>query len=393
MHKPLEGIRILEWGVYYAGPGATAILSDMGAEVIKLEMTGTGDPFRQIDLSKLEIAGDTNVLFQSANRGKKSITINLTHADGRKIAYDLVAKSDIFLTNVRSSTINKLQMDYSTLSKINTRLIYARVNAYGTRGPDADRGGFDPQGQARSGMMYALGDSEPRVIPGGIVDHSTAIMASYQMVIAVLMRERFGIGQEVDVSLLGSASYLMYIGNLLNLFTGLPLSASEKHPLRNHYRCQDGRWLILRMPDSDWATVCRLLGCASPENDQRFDGLSKGLSDVTEFITVFTQAFAGKPRDEWLRLFNDKNLVICAVNTPAEAFNDPQMVENGYIVDYEHPVMGKVRIPGFPIHLSQAEIKNTLSAPKLGENTSKILHDMLSYSQEEIAELRVRGVI
>jgi len=393
MRKPLEGIRILEWGIYYAGPGATAILSDMGAEVIKIEQPVTGDPFRQIELSKLEIAGDTNVLFQSANRGKKSITINLAHADGRKIAYYLVAKSDIFFTNVRGTTINKLQMDYATLSKINPRLIYARVNAYGTRGPDADRGGFDPQGQARAGMMCSMRDSEPRMIPNGIVDHSTAIMASYQMVIAVLMRERFGFGQEVDVSLLGTASYLMYIGNLLTLFSGGKLTGVEIHPLRCQFRCKDGKWLIMRIPDSDWSKVCQILGCSSPENDQKFNDIAENPANVGELMSIFEKSFTAKPRSEWLQLFYDKNLVICAVNTQIEAFDDPQMIENGYIVDYRQPGVGNVKIPGFPIHFSRAEVKNTLVAPKLGENTTEILRGILSYSQDEIAKLRGRGVI
>ena len=193
MHRPLEGIKVLEWAIYYAGPGATAILGDLGADVIKIEKPLTGDPFREANLSGLEVEGNSSILFEGTNRGKKSITLDLTQADGRKIAYDLVSKTDVFFTNVRSSTIEKMNMDYATLSKINPKLIYARVNAYGTRGPDADRGGFDRHGQARSGMMYSMGEPEPRRIPGGIVDHSTAVTASYQVVLAILMRERHGI--------------------------------------------------------------------------------------------------------------------------------------------------------------------------------------------------------
>jgi crotonobetainyl-CoA:carnitine CoA-transferase CaiB-like acyl-CoA transferase len=393
MHRPLEGIRILEWAIHYAGPGATGILRDMGAEVIKIEKPVTGDPFRHPKLGSLEIEGNTGILFEGTNRGKKSITLDLSYADGKKIAYDLVSQVDVFFTNVRTSTINTMQMDYSTLVKINPTLIYARVNAYGIRGPDADKGGFDQQGQARAGMMYSHGGSEPTPILGGIVDHSTAIMASYQTVLAILMRERFGIAQEVDVSLLGTASYLMYLSNLAFLFDDKYTENMRMNPLRHHYRCRDGKWLILRIKDSDWAEVCELIGCSSPENDQKFNDMVDGLANAPELLSIFRQAFSSKPRSEWLRLFYDRNLAIAPVNTPEEAFNDPQMMENGYVVNFKHPDMGNIKIPGFPIHLSKGEITSTMGAPKLGEDTDGILHDMLSYSQEEIAELRARGVI
>ena len=146
MHKPLEGIRVLEWGVFHAGPGGTAILSDMGAEVIKIEQPGIGDPWRQGAKYKgigFRLPDDSSLLFAGANRGKKSITLNLDHPQGRQIAYNLIQKSDVFFTNLRRSTVKKMLMDYQTLSKINSRLIYASVTGFGSRGPDADRGGFD----------------------------------------------------------------------------------------------------------------------------------------------------------------------------------------------------------------------------------------------------------
>ncbi|MBN1383102.1 MAG: CoA transferase [Deltaproteobacteria bacterium] len=388
---PLEGIRILEWGIAYAGPGASAILSDLGAEVIKIEQPIIGDPTRYHSASRLEIEGDANIIFHAANRGKKSITVDLVHADGRKIIYDMAAKSDVFLTNLRGTTINRMKMDYPSLARVNPRIIYARVSAYGTRGADADRGGYDPQGQARSGMMYMLKEAEPRMIPGGVVDHSTAIMASYQIMIALFMRERLGIGQEVDVSLLGSASYLMYLDNLLRLSKRLEREGLS--PLRSHYQCRDGEWLILRMPDKDWPRVCRLLGVESPENDQKFKDMEKRPAHAKELIAIFRTAFAGKTRSEWLSIFGDTNLIICAVNKKEDALNDPQMVENGYVMDIKHPDMGDIRIPTFPIRFSKAEVMSQLTGPKLGENTFEILHDLLSYPEEDIADLKERGVI
>jgi crotonobetainyl-CoA:carnitine CoA-transferase CaiB-like acyl-CoA transferase len=392
MYKPLEGIKVLEWGIYYAGPGATAILSDMGADVIKIEQPVTGDPFRKPNLSGLEIEGNSSVLFEGTNRGKRSITLDLTQDDGRKIVYDLIPKIDVFFTNVRTSTIQKMKMDYTTLSRINPKLIYARVNAYGIRGPDADRGGFDRHGQARSGMMFSLGGPEPKRIPGGIVDHSTAVMASYEVVLAVLMRERYGIGQEVDISLLGTASYMMYLENL-GFLLGDRTNSEQVHPLRSHYRCKDGKWLIIRVKDSAWQKVCEILGCSSPKNDRVFHDITEKGIDSPELVNIFKKAFESRPRSEWLPLLYAENLIVAPINTREESFNDPQMIENRYIIEYEHPDMGKIRIPGSPMHFSKAEVKNALKAPKLGEHTTEILHDMLSYSDKEIAELRGRGVI
>ena len=398
MHKPLEGVRVLEWGVFHAGPGATAILSDMGAEVIKLEEPKKGDPLRRSRGYKdinFNLPCGVNLFNEEANRGKKSVTVNLAHDEGRQIAYRLVAKSDVFFTNLRPGAVARKKMDYKSLSPLNPRLIYASVTGYGTRGPDRDVGGFDYQGQGRSGMMYAFGepDMPPQLGQFGIVDQATAIMASYQIVIALLMRERFGIGQEVDVSLLSTASYLLYINNLVALVVGRPIARHEQlkaDPLRNYYCCQDGKWVIQTQPpgEAHWGTVCRVLGLPELADDPRFNKYDGRLAISHEVVPIFNEAFASKPRDEWIRLFHEANLIICPVNTPLEVTEDPQMIENEYIVDFEHPAMGKIRIPGFPIHFSGAAIDHNLIAPKLGEHTEEVLKELGGYSDEEIAHFR-----
>jgi len=151
MHRPLEGVRILEWGIFHAGPGGTAILCDMGAEVIKIDRRDTGDPSREMLQYKdidMELPNGETMFYIASNRGKKSITLDLAHPTGKQIAYNLVKKSDVFFTNLRRSTVASQNMDYASLSQINPKLIYASVTSYGSRGPDADGGGFDMQGQA-----------------------------------------------------------------------------------------------------------------------------------------------------------------------------------------------------------------------------------------------------
>ena len=162
MLQPLQGIRVLEWAIYHAGPGGPAILGDLGAEVIKIEQPKVGDPLRarvKFGRSYFEFK-ERNLFFEGANRNKKSIILDLSKEEGREIAYRLAAKSDVFLTNIRQETVDKMKMGYPILHEINPRLIYASVTAYGPYGPDSQRGGFDYQGQARSGLMLSTGEPD-----------------------------------------------------------------------------------------------------------------------------------------------------------------------------------------------------------------------------------------
>jgi|YNPNPStandDraft_1061719.scaffolds.fasta_scaffold00647_14 crotonobetainyl-CoA:carnitine CoA-transferase CaiB-like acyl-CoA transferase len=402
MHMPLEGIRVLEWAVFHAGPGGPAILSDLGAEVIKIERPGTGDPCRQQWRYKdidFRLPGGRNIFYEGANRGKKSVTIDLARPEGQEVAHRLVEKSDVFFTNLRKHTVQGAKMDYATLSKINPRLIYASVTGYGPLGPDAGRAAFDYQGQGKSGFMYCIGEPgmPPLLAQFGVIDQATAIMASYQVVIALLIRERFGVGQEVDVSLLGTASYLMYLNELVALLKGTEVPRHEQasaDPLRNYYQCKDGRWVVQNQPgEESWQTVCELLGLQELVDDPRFDTRDKRLDNSRELVQIFNEAFRTKSSDEWVRLFNEKDLIICHVNTTTEAINDPQMAENGYIVDFHHPDIGRIRIPGFPIRFGQAKIDPNLLAPNLGQHTVAVLEEILGYTDQEVARLKEQGVI
>ncbi len=403
MHKPLEGIRVLEWGIFHAGPGGPAILADMGAEVIKIEQPGVGDPSRKADRYKdidFRFGKDRNIFYEGANRGKKSITINLAHDEGQKIAYELVKKTDVFFTNIRPETVKRMKMDYSTLSEIKPDIIYASVTAYGPRGSEGNRGGFDYQGQAKSGLMFSIGEPgmPPVLAQFGLIDQTTAIMASYQVVIAILIRDRFGIGQEVDVSLLGTASFMMYLNNLTALLTGKEVPRHEQataDPMRNYYECQDGKWIIHTQVEHQdkWRVVCELLSIPELSEDSRYDTREKRLANTKELVSIFNKAFLKKPRDEWIRLFAEGDLIICSVNTQMEAVHDPQMTANDYIVDYDHPELGKIRIPGFPIHFSNTEINNNLLAPRMGEHTDMILKEIGGFSKEELSRLRDEGTI
>jgi len=404
MHQPLEGIRILEWGNYHAGPGSNAILGDMGAEVIKIEQPHLGDPMRlqmRYGETQFKLPGGKNLFFEAANRNKKSVTLNLKQEKGREIAYRLVTKSDVFLTNHRTKVIEKVGMTYEKLSQLNPMIIYASVSAFGTSGPEKDQGGFDPQGQARSGLMFAMGepDMPPLFLLFGVMDQMTSITTSQAITTALLMRERFGIGQKVDTSLLSSALYVQYI----NVFNALwmrqnPIRHNRSYtdPLRNYYLCQDGKWICISNPEhweDRWSLFCKALEHPELAENPDFGSHEKRFLNCRKLIPVLDHIFLTKPRDEWIDIFNQYDVISCAVNTTLDLENDPQVTENDYIVDLEDSIIGNVRIPGFPIHFSKGEAQTRKLAPSLGEHTVETLKDLAGYSEEEIKQFQRDGVV
>jgi len=394
MKRPLEGIRVLDCGIYHAGPGGLAILGDLGAEVIKIEQPSIGDPMRmvkQIGRIPLEIPGDRTLFYEGANRNKKSVTIDLI---------SLASRSDVFLTNMRRQAVESMNITYPILHQINPRLIYASVSAYGPKGPDKDQGGFDYQGQARSGLMYSMGevDMPPIVCQFGIIDQATAIMTSHHIITALYMRERSGIGQEVHVSILGSATFLLYFNILIAQMGGFEVprhKRSREHPLRNYYKCADDRWLMMTLtpPERHWGPLCRALGSPELENDPHFNTDDKRLANAEQLVAIFDEIFATRPRDEWLHILAEYDLFCCGVNSVMELQDDLQVTENGYIVDFEHPTLGKIKIPGYPAHFSESWAQTTSAAPDLGEHTEEVLMELGDCTREEITQLREEGVV
>ncbi len=262
---PLAGIRIVEYGVFHAGPGAGAILGDLGAEVIKIEEAG-GDPERYWTLlggMDLSLPNGESFMFEASNRNKRNISLDITTERGRKILHQMVQRADVFLTNLRPSTKTAMGIDYPTLSRVNPRLIHASVSGYGQQGPMRDIGAFDPLGQARSGMTFVTGNAEPTLMHLAILDQATAITLSHAILTALVVRERRGIGQEVHTSLYGTGLWLLY-ANLLN--TGAP---SARQPARK--ACRRIHALPTAAPASETARLWWPIStpCSPPANGTR----------------------------------------------------------------------------------------------------------------------------
>lgn len=404
MVMPLEGIRVLDWTIWQQGPVSTMMLGDLGADVIKLEERVGGDPGRGI----MSIGGAStssnqrNYYFEANNRHKKSLTLNLKKPEAKDIVYKLAAESDVFVQNFRKGVAGKLGLDYETLSKHNPKLIYATASGYGPFGPDSAEPSFDYMGLARSGIMNAVGepDMDPLSITGGVADQMGAIMLAYGIITALLTRERFGMGQEVDTSHLGSMTALQGLNISSRLTLGKEFRRAHRtkapNPLWNHYKCGDDQWICLAMLQSDryWPDFCKAIGVEEFIDDPRCATLRDRAKNCEAIISVLDQRFASKPRNEWMQILkNGGDFIYTVVNTINELPDDPQMIENDYIVDYEHPAWGPTQVVGVPVRLSKTPGSPKAPAPEFGEHTEQILIDMLGYSWEDIAKLREEEVI
>jgi len=404
MALPLEGIRILDWTIFQQGPVATMMLGDLGAEVIKLEERVGGDPGRGVmQIAGSQTGGDKrNYYFEANNRHKKSLTLDLKKPAACEIVYRLVEKSDVFVQNFRKGVAAKLSLDYQTLSRYNPKLIYASATGYGPKGPDAGEPSFDYMGLARSGIMTAVGepDMEPMNITGGIADQMGAIMLAHGIVVALLARERLGIGQEVDTSHLGSMMALQGLNVACRLTLGKEFKRFPRttavNPLWNHYKCQDGKWICLAMPQADryWPDFCKALGIPELEQDPRFATMRVRGKNCEALIARLDAIFAAKSRDEWMRILKaGGDFIYTVVNSINDLPDDQQTLANDYIVDYDHPAWGAIKVCGSPLILSKTPANPKAPAPEFGEHTEQILIETLGYSWEEVARLREEEVI
>jgi crotonobetainyl-CoA:carnitine CoA-transferase CaiB-like acyl-CoA transferase len=278
MPLPLEGILVLDWTIWQQGPVCSAMLGDMGAEVIKIEQPETGDPGRWLLAAGGQDTSDKpNWYFEANNRNKRSITLDLKKPEAVEVVLALAAKADVFVQNFRQGVAGRLGIDYEALRAVNPKLIYASATGYGKEGAESAEPSFDHLGLARSGIMNAAGEPgmPPLGIAGGIADQMGAIMLAYGVMTALLARERHGMGQEVNASHLGSMTFLQGLSVSMKLMAGIAMPRSFRHtafnPLWNHYRCQDDQWLAFAMlqPDRYWADFARIVGRPDLADDPR----------------------------------------------------------------------------------------------------------------------------
>jgi len=407
MTMPLEGIRVLDMTLGQQGPVASMMLADMGADVIKLEDPLIGDPGRYLH-SILGVEVPLNFYFENNNRNKRSITVNLKQEKGREIVYRLAEKSDVFVTNYLRTTVESLGMDYQTISRYNPSIIYAVGSGFGPLGPDHDKPCLDIAAQARGGIWSISGEpDQPPVLAGaGMADQVGAGLLAYGIVLALFARERTGVGQEVDVSLLAGQTWLGSLGLQQYLFYGgvQTLSrvsrTSAGNALWNFYRTKDDRWLCLAMLVSDvyWPDFCRTMGIEELEQDPRFASHAAREEHAEELVAILDERFASETREEWMRRFSEhdrlleRKLIWEPFKDYAELAADPQMYANDYIVEFNHPSRGSEKWVGIPVKLSHTPGAIRNPAPELGQHTEEVLLE-LGYTWQQIEKLRMEESI
>ena len=399
MVMPFEGIKILDLTVWQQGPVATAMLADMGAEVIKVEPPGQGGPGRGLvwrsDQSVL------NTYFELHNRNKKGLTLDIRQEAGKQVLYKLVETADVFVHNQRPGVVERRGIDYDTLRKINPRLIYASGNGFGSKGPDVEKPSFDIIAQGRGGALSVAGEpgQPPSLIQviGG-ADWSSAVMLAYGISVALFTRERTGVGQEVEVSLLGTQVAYGQLALQRYLFSGKsPGKVSRKsvaNPMWSLYQAGDEKWLIIAALQADryWPDFCKVLGLEELKDDPRFNVIATRREHADELITILDKIFLTKNRDEWVKGLEEVDIPCGPVNDYADVASDPQTAANDYIVDFDHPVAGPVKVVGIPVKLSETPGQIRMGAPELGQHKEEILLEH-GYTWEDIGKLMEDSVI
>lgn len=399
MSGPLEGIVVIDFSWWIQGPMAAAMLGDLGAEVIKVEPPDGGDPFRGWTFPG--VASERSTAFEAFNRNKRSMVVNLQTQGGIEIMHKLVERADVFFTNMRSKVLARLGLDYDSLSAVNPRLVYAQGSGWGPEGPDVEKGAFDNLAAARTGFMYTTGEPQfgmPQRPTTTILDAAGAAFLALGTTAALQSRQRSGRGQKVETSLLGSAITLATLVDSIALRHGIvhqkPPRTREYSPFYNFYRCGDGEWFYLSMPQygKQWREFWEAVGQERLAASPPYASPTELAKHSEELISILDMLFETKPRAHWLRVFEERGILCEPICTIGDLENDPQVTANRYVTEFDHPVYGLEKVIGIPYHFSSTPGSLRRPSPEYGQHTEEVLLE-LGYDWEQIASLKAGAVI
>ena len=395
MSHPLEGVRILELGQIIAGTYGSQVLSDLGAEVIKVE-TPEGDLGRIPSVAPYRgLSG----LFLTFNRNKQSIVINLKNTVGRQLFYDLVKISDVVIDNFRPGVLERLAIDYPTLSRINPRIIQCSVTGFGSAGEYKDYPALDLNIQAISGHMAITGEPGRPPVRIGIplADISGGIYSSKGILAALFDRERTGQGRRIEISMFDTMLHLMtYIGTMWLTNGEVPKPPGSAHDYSvpwQAFATSDGYVVVATRQEIFWQKLCSVLEHPGLAGDPRFADNASRVKNREVLVPLLEQIFRTRTAADWLARLRAADVPAAPVNNVDDAFAEPPVNEREMIVEYDHPQVGKVRLPGNPIKMSGVSGTISRPAPMLGEHTDAVLQTLLRLSTKEIAALREDGAI
>ncbi len=406
MAGPLSYIKVLDLSRVLAGPWASQNLADLGAEVVKIERPGVGDDSRAFGPPWVKDASghDTkdSAYFTSANRGKKSITLNISVPEGQVIARELARKSDVLLENYKYGDLARYGLGYEDLNALNPKLVYCSVTGFGQTGPYRERPGYDFMIQGMGGMMSVTG--EPDSVPGGgpqragvpIADIITGMYASIAICAALANRERPGRGQHLDLALLDSQIALLAYQNTNYFSTGdPPKRIGNLHPNIVPYqpfRTSDGDVILACGNDNLFRKFCETAGCTELASDARFATNGKRVENRVELTRLLQEVFAKRKTSEWVDLLEGAGVPNGPINNIAQVYAEPQVKARGVRVELTNASGVKVPLVASPMRFSETPVEYRLAPPALGQHTEEVLRG-LGKSDAEIARLRAAKVI
>jgi glutaryl-CoA transferase len=407
MAGPLSHIRVLDLSRVLAGPWAGQNLADLGAEVIKVERPKVGDDSRAFGPPwvKDRAGRETrdSAYFTSANRGKKSITVNIAAAEGQELIRALATDADVLIENYKHGDLARYGLDYDALHKLNPGLVYCSVTGFGQTGPWRERPGYDFMIQGMGGMMSVTG--EPDGAPGAgpqragvpIADIITGMYASIAICAALAHRAQSGVGQHLDLALLDAQIALLAYQNTNYFSTGVaPKRIGNLHPNIVPYqpfRSGDGQVILACGNDNLYRKFCEAAGCPELADDARFATNGKRVENRAELTRLLQAVFSKRSTREWVELLEAAGVPNGPINDVAQVFEEPQVKARGIRIELDHSAAGKLPGVASPMRFSETPIEYRLAPPLLGEHTDAVLRGLLGKSDAEIARLRAAGVI
>ena len=402
--ESLQGINVFDLTRVLAGPTATQILGDLGANIIKVERPITGDDSRNLGPPYLDSnATDPkeSAYYLSVNRNKHSVTIDLTKKKGQVLAKKIIKKCDVLVENFRAGNLKQYGLDYESIKKINPKIIYCSITGFGQNGPYASRGGYDYLVQAMGGIMSITGEKKglPTKIGVGVSDIITGLYATISILSALRFRDQTSLGQHLDISLLDSqVSWLSYVAQSYLISGNIPDRIGNDHPSIVPYqtvKAKDGLMVLAIANDRQFKNFCQFSGLYDLCENSKFKSNSSRVKNRKELNKIIGKTILKKTITEWVQGLTKINVPCGPINNIKQVFDDPQVKSRKMKINMKHKKSktGKINIVGSPMNFSVSKIRYKKTPPTLGEDTKKFLNKFLKISISEIKKLKDEGII